>query len=220
MVDGYPPREDCCILNSQLMFKPDYFLILGLDAGADTNAINAAYEKIAAKLNPKNFTDNPNALEFASTILAKAREAQLALVDEKFREKHAAEQAAIPEPFQPDQLKPFLGHVCVAAGIISYPDLMDAISKQTDIDLPLGQILQERRLLSQTELEGMLMGLKLYGAPNRPLDPIVKRLLAMGVVTLDMVKIGLIDQRTSMAGLDEIFCKRGWLDPSVLQALK
>jgi hypothetical protein len=202
------------------MFKPNYFLILGLDSSADVNAINAAYEALAKKLSPTNFADNPNALEFASTILNKAREAQMALQDAQFREKHATEQAANPEPFAPEQLKPFLGHVCVAAGIISYPDLMDAISRQTDIDLPLGQILQERRLLSQTELEGMLMGLKLYGAPNRPLESIVKRLLAMGVVTLDMVKIALIDQRTTMSGLDEIFCKRGWLDPAVLAALK
>ena len=201
------------------MYKPNYFLILGLDSSADVTAINAAYEALSTKLSPTNFTDNPNALEFASTILAKAREAQMALQDPQFREKHATEQAGNQEPFAPEQLKPFLGHVCVAAGIISYPDLVDAISKQTDIDLPLGQILQERRLLSQTELEGMLMGLKLYGAPNRPLDSIVKRLLAMGIVTLDMVKIALIDQRTSMSGLDEIFCKRGWLDPAVLAAL-
>lgn len=93
---------------------------------------------------------------------------------------------------------------------------MEAIDKQTDIDLPLGQILQEKQLISQTELEGMLMGQKLYGAPNRPLSPKVKRLLALDLVSMDMVKIALIDQRSSMAELEELLCKRGWVEPAIV----
>ncbi|MBX9686504.1 MAG: hypothetical protein K2X27_07365, partial [Candidatus Obscuribacterales bacterium] len=103
---------------------------------------------------------------------------------------------------------------------ISYQDLLDAIKDQTDIDLPLGQILQEKCLITQTELEGMLMGQKLYGAPMRPLEPMTKRLLALELINLDMVKIALIDQRTSMDSLDALICKRGWLELSVLAALR
>ena len=198
----------------------NYFLILGLSENADSSAIDNALERISHAMKPSNFMTNMKALEQASVVIAKIREAHTALSDENFREEHRKEVKEAGEPFTPDQLKPFLGHVCVAAGIISYQDLLEAVAKQTDIDLPLGQILQDRRLISQTELEGMLMGQKLYGAPTRPLETTAKRLLALGLVTLDMVKIALIDQRTSRDGLDELMCKRGWVEQPVLDSLK
>lgn len=202
------------------MPKTNYFLILGIDEGADDSALDAALERLSDSLKASNFMHNPSALEQASVLFARVREAHTALKDSKFREAHRLEVRNSGEPFTPDQLKPLIGHVCVAAGIISYLDLMDAIYKQTDIDLPLGQIMQQRGLMSQTELEGMLMGQKLYGAPPRPLEPEVKRLLCAGLITLDMIKIALIDQRTSRANLDELICKRGWIEKCILEALK
>ncbi len=202
------------------MPKTNYFLLLGLPTTATPAEVDQAFERLSESLKPSNFMGNQKALEQASSILARVREAHTALKDDTFRAGHSIEFKDAAEPYSPDQLKPFLGHVCVAAGIISYQDLMDAVSKQIDVDLPLGQILQDRRLISQTELEGMLMGQKLYGAPMRPLEPIVKRLLALQTINLDMVKIALIDQRTSMAPLDELLCKRGWIEKVVLDALK
>lgn len=201
------------------MATKNYFLILGLPPDADAKAVDAAFELLSQKLKPSNFMNNPASIQLVSNIVAKLREAHTALMDDKFRESHAQVCKNTGEPFTPDQLKPFLGHVCVAAGIISYEELMEAVQKQTDIDLPLGQILQDRRLISQTELEGMLMGQKLYGAPMRPLEPMVKRLLELEIVTLDMVKIALIDQRTSMESLDKLICKRGWIDSCIVEAL-
>ena len=185
---------------------------------SDEKAVEDAFARLAANLKITNFPGDPETAEKSTRAMAKIREAYTALKDADFRLTHAEKVKAEGEPFTPDQLKPFLGHVCVAAGIISYQDLMDAVSKQTDIDLPLGQILQDRGLLSQTELDGMLMGQKLYGAPNRPIELIVKRLLALGMVNMDMVKIALIDQRTSMDSLDELLCKRGWLSKNLVDA--
>jgi curved DNA-binding protein CbpA len=202
------------------MSNINYFLILGLPPTATASEIDASFATIVEKLKPSNFSYSINASEQASVALAKVRAAHTALLDERFREQHAEALKEIGEPFSPDQLKPFLGHVCVAAGIITYQDLMDSIHQQADIDLPLGQILQDRGLLSETELEGMLMGQKLYGAPNRPLDSMVKRLLWLGLISVDMIKIALIDQRTSIDSLDELMSKRGWIDKGVLAALK
>lgn len=201
------------------MLKINYFLILGISENSDESAIDAAFDRCRLKLDSANFSDNKKAQEQAQRALAKIQEAHTKLKDSDFRNKHAVELSGAADSHSPDQLKPFLGHVCVAAGIISYQELMDAVAKQTDIDLPLGQILQERRLISQTELEGMLMGQKLYGAPARPLEAIVRRLLQLDLITIDMVKIVLIDQRTSMARLDELLCKRGWIESSVLESL-
>lgn len=202
------------------MQKPNYFLILGIPDSADEAAVDGAFEHLSNNLKPSNFSDSPITLEQATKCMALVREAHTTLRDADLRKAHADQLQAAGEAYSPDQLKPFLGHVCVAAGIISYQELMDAVSKQTDIDLPLGQILQERRLITQTELEGMLMGQKLYGAPMRPLENMTKRLLSLGIITMDMVKIAVIDQRTQMASLDELMCKRGWISETLLNALK
>lgn len=202
------------------MHNSNYFLILGIPETADESSVDNAFERLSNTLKASNFSDNQKTVDQATKCMALVREAHTALKNESFRNSHAEQVKAAGEAYTPDQLKPFLGHVCVAAGIISYQELMDAVSKQTDIDLPLGQILQERRLITQTELEGMLMGQKLYGAPMRPLESMIKRLLALEVITLDMVKIAVIDQRTQMASLDELMAKRGWVSQSLLDALK
>lgn len=202
------------------MSNHNYFLILGIDPTADESAVETAFQNLSEKFKASLFIDDPESLIHRNLAMSHFRDAHRALLDPDFRKKHAEEVQSAPEPYTAEDLKPFLGHVCVAAGIISLDELIEAIIKQTDIDLPLGQILQERRLLSQTELDGMLMGQKLYGAPNRLLEPLTKRLLALGMVSLDMVKIVLIDQRTSNGSLAELMAKRGWISPIMLEALK
>ncbi|MBY0549999.1 MAG: hypothetical protein K2W95_22180 [Candidatus Obscuribacterales bacterium] len=194
------------------------FLILGLPDTATEADIKAACTRLTEKLEPAKFSD-PAAKRQAEHCLKKVTAAGDQLKDAASISAHAKEVTDLGDQYKPEQLKPFIGHLCVAASIINYQDLMEAITKQTDIDLPLGQILQERRLLSQTELEGMLMGQKLYGAPNKPLDQKSRRLIDLGLVTIDMVKIALIDQRTSELELDQLIVKRGWIDQSVIEAL-
>lgn len=194
------------------------FLILGLPDTATEADVKAACTKLTEKLEPSRFSE-PAAKRQAEQCLSKVKAAGAQLKDAAAVSAHTKEVAAQGDEYKPDQLKPFIGHLCVAASIINYQELMEAITKQTDIDLPLGQILQERRLLSQTELEGMLMGQKLYGAPNKPLDRKSRRLLELGLVTIDMAKIALIDQRTSELELDQLMVKRGWLDQSLIDAL-
>lgn len=194
------------------------FLILGLPDTATEADIKAACTNLTEKLEPTKFS-GPAAKRQAEQCLTKVKAAADQLKDAAAISAHAKGVAAQDDQYKPEQLKPFIGHLCVAASIINYQELMEAITKQTDIDLPLGQILQERRLLSQTELEGMLMGQKLYGAPNKPLDRKSRRLLELGLATIDMTKIALIDQRTSELAIDQLMVKRGWIDQSVIDAL-
>lgn len=194
------------------------FLILGLPETATEADIKAACTRLTEKLEPAKFSE-PAAKRQAEQCLAKIGVAAELLKTGPAVSAHAKEVVAQGDQHKPEQLKPFIGHLCVAASIITYNELMEAITKQTDIDLPLGQILQERRLLSQTELEGMLMGQKLYGAPNKPLDQKSRQLLELGLVTLDMVKIAMVDQRTSELSIDQLIVKRGWVDQAVVDAL-
>lgn len=199
------------------MARTNYFLILGVAETADASAIDRAFAELSEKLKPAKFSGT--AVKQAEQLLARLAEAHRALQNPNFKESHAQAVKDGKDPYSPEKLKPLIGHVCVAAGFISYEDLMEAVKKQGDIDLPLGQILQERRLITQTELEGMLMGQKLYEAPPRPLQDKIKRLLMTGLITLDMVKIAVIDQRTKMEDLDELICRRGWVDKTILDVL-
>lgn len=197
------------------------FLILGLDESASTEHIDEAFKYLNQKLHPTLFPSGSPAEKQAMLCWQRVVPSYQALKEpakrERARDIALAERAKL---FEPNDFKPFLGHICVAAGIITLDDLKEAIEKQADIDLPLGQILQEKQLLSQTELDGLLMGQRLFGAPNRPLDQLTMRLLEMGVITKDMVKIVLIDQRTAYGTtLPQLLVKRGWLDERILRVI-
>jgi hypothetical protein len=195
------------------------FLVLGLDDKASEVHVEEAFRYLSKNLNPTNFSAGSYAEHQAQLCMSQIVPAYQALRDPASRER-CRQEAQSEKPVDPAEMKPFLGHICVAAGIITLDDLNEAVAKQGDIDLPLGQILQEKALLSQTELEGLLMGQRLFGAPNRPLDPITTRLIALSAVSKDMVKIVLIDQRTAfMSSVPELLIKRGWLAEEVLQII-
>lgn len=199
----------------------DQFLILGIDPDASDAAIDEAFRYLSRNLNPTNFPTGSDSEHQAETCMGRIVPAYQNVRETGSRAQ--ARQDAIAErakPYNPDDMKPFLGHICVAAGIITLDDLNDAISKQSDIDLPLGQILQEKQLLSQTELDGLLMGQRLFGAPPRPLDSLTRRLMALGVVSRDMVKIALLDQRTNFVStVPELIAKRGWVNEKIIKVL-
>jgi hypothetical protein len=197
------------------------FLILGIDESASPDQIDEAFKYLSSNLHPTIFPSGSPAEAQAQVCRQRIVSAYQTLRDTGARER-AREQALadLAKGFNPDDFKPFLGHICVAAGIITLDDLLEAIDKQGDIDLPLGQILQEKQLLSQTELDGLLMGQRLFGAPNRPPDPLTLRLIALGLVTKDMVKIVLIDQRTAYGTtLPQLLVKRGWIDERVVKVI-
>ena len=197
------------------------FLVLGVDESAMQLEIDDAFRYLSKNLNPTNFSSGSDAELQAQKCMSRIVPAYQVLREPASREKARTEALAEKaKPFNPDDFKPFLGHICVAAGIITLDDLNEAISRQADIDLPLGQILQERALLSQTELEGLLMGQRLFGAPSRPLDPLTARLLELTIITRDMVKIVLIDQRTNfVSSVPDLLIKRHWLSEKIVQVL-
>jgi curved DNA-binding protein CbpA len=197
------------------------FLVLGIDESATETQVDEAFRYLSKCLNPANFEADSTSARLAANCMSKIVPAYQALRDPNQRDLARAEAIAENgQPFKPEDFKPFLGHICVAAGIITIDDLNEAVAKQSDIDLPLGQILQERQLLSQTELEGLLMGQRLYGAPARPLDGLTQRLMALTAVSRDMVKIALIDQRTNfMSNIPDLLIKREWLTADILKIL-
>ncbi|HEY9789453.1 MAG TPA: hypothetical protein V6D22_03575 [Candidatus Obscuribacterales bacterium] len=197
------------------------FLVLGIGESASEVQIDEAFRYLSKNLNPANFEAESACAKQATACMSRIVPSYQALRDPNQRDLARAESIAEnSKMFNAEDFKPFLGHICVAAGIITIDDLNEAVAKQADIDLPLGQILQERRLLSQTELEGLLMGQRLYGAPARPLDQLSQRLISLNAVSRDMIKIAMIDQRTNfMSTIPDLLVKRGWLSEEILRVL-
>ncbi len=198
----------------------NYFVILGLTNQASDLAVAEAHRQLQTSLAVGNFPIGSLAQRQAISCLEKIELAYQQLRDPQKRQLHAEGVADYYDKIKPEEYKPFLGHLCVAAGIINIDELLDAIGKQTDIDLPLGQILQERQLLSQTQLDGMLMGQRLYGSPNRRPDDLTIRLLEFGLITRDMIKVVFIDQRTQWLDLPELLVKRNWVAAEVVHILQ
>jgi hypothetical protein len=197
------------------------FLVLGIDEDASEVRIDEAFRYLSKNLNPSNFEAESAIARQAAACMSQIVPAYQALRDPDQRDLARADAICDrTKAYNPDDYKPFLGHICVAAGIITIDDLTEAVQKQADIDLPLGQILQERQLLSQTELEGLLMGQRLFGSPARPPDAISLRLMALTAITRDMIKIALIDARTNfMATLPDLLIKRGWVSKDLITIL-
>lgn len=197
----------------------NHFVVLGIPETASDLAVEEAWRYLQKAFDASNFADGSRASWQAAKASAKVKESYEALNHPAKREKHR-ESLEEDRDVKEESFNPKLGHICVAAGIITLEELEEAIQSQQDIDLPLGQILQERQLLSQSELDGLLMGQNIFlaGEP-RPVDYPARRAMAMEVVNKDMIKIVLFDQRTSMSSLGELLIRRGWLESAILEVL-
>ncbi len=74
-------------------------------------------------------------------------------------------------------------------------------------------------MISQAELDGLLLGQQLISLPADLPHKIGQRLMALGLVTEDMIRIALIEQRTFSRNLEDLLVAHGWLDKEVMKIL-
>jgi len=192
---------------------------MGLDEDASQEKIEAAYSRLRNRLNLEQYETGSLGRVQAEQCLLSIENAYRTLANSTARAKYVEEwKRSFKEPAG-GVVQPKLGQLCVAAGIITLDELEKAIESQTKIDLPLGQILQEKQLISQAELDGLLLGQQLITLPADLPHKIGQRLMALGLVTEDMVRIALIEQRTFDRKLEDLLAAHGWLDPEVLKLL-
>lgn len=195
------------------------YTVLGLEDGAADAIVEAVYRNLRQKLNPDNFPSGSLGRLQSEQCSLSIENAYRTLSNPIARQnyekewKHALKSAATGE------IHPRLGQLCVAAGIISLEELEKAVESQVSLDLPLGQVLQERQLISQAELDGLLLGQQLISLPADLPHKIGQRLMALGLVTEDMIRIALIEQRTFNRNLEDLLVAHGWLDSEVMKVL-
>jgi len=192
------------------------FCILGIKAGAGRAEVEEAYNRLISSFNEENFMDSPQEWVQAQQCYMSIENAYKRILEGDIDEvpdvcrESEGETAMIP---------PKLGHMLVAAGIITLEQLEDAIAKQRTVDLPIGEILKRSSLLTQMELDSFLLNQKTIKLPADSPYLIGQRLIGLGLVTEDMVRIALVEQRTSGAQLGRVLVERGWLAADILSAL-
>jgi hypothetical protein len=117
------------------------------------------------------------------------------------------------------QMRPRLGQMCVASGMISMEQLQEAVEAQIKEGLPLGQVLQSKHFISQAELDGLLLGQQMIDVPSGCVDPVGQRLILLGLVSEDMVFVTQMEQKALGDSIGDLLVRRGWVDRQVLAAL-
>jgi len=195
------------------------YTILGLEDNAPETAVEEAYRSLRQRLDSRKFEQGSLADRQARQCLLSIENAFRTLTNQTARAKYLEEWQRSREQEFSGELQPKLGQLCVAAGMITLEDLEQAIETQAKLDLPIGQILQEQQLITQAELDGLLLGQQLISLPGDLPHKTGQRLIALGLVTEDMVRIALIEQRTFNRKLEDLLTAHGWLDPAILKIL-
>jgi len=191
------------------------YCILGLRAGAAREEVDAAYERLIATFEEDNFMDAPQEW-------VQAQQAYLA-IENAYKRIVEGDEDDFPEcmqkPAHGEVVPPKLGQMLVAAGVITLEQLEEAVAKQTTLNLPLGEILKSSSLITQMELDAFLLNQSLIKLPPDSPYLIGQRLIGLGLVTEDMVRIALVEQRTTKKPVGRILVERGWLAKDILEAL-
>lgn len=195
------------------------YTILGIEEGASEESVRSAYDELRQRLKPATHTDGATASLQAQQCLRAIEEAFETLTDPARRAAYETDWKQFLKVDAQGEIQPKLGQLCVAAGMISLDELEEAVESQTSLNLPLGQVLQEHKLISQAELDGLLIGQQLIRVPADSPHSVGQRMIALGLVTEDMVRIALIEERTFGKGIEDILIGHGWLEKDVVAAL-
>lgn len=118
-----------------------------------------------------------------------------------------------------NNMHPRLGQICVASGMLTMEQLNEAVEDQLRTGLPLGEVLQDKQFLSPIQLEGLLLGQEMIDLPSKCTDPDGRRLIALDIVSEDMVLIVQMEQKSVNQSLTSLLLRRGWVDQKMFEAL-
>jgi hypothetical protein len=187
--------------------------LLNLTGGATKDTIKRSYSELKQKLDSKNFVAGSKAAIQAATCRNALDKGY-----KRFEQNKPAEEKDISASGAPE-IRPRLGQLCVASGMISMEQLQEAVEAQVTENLPLGEVLQKKQFISQAELDGLLLGQQIIDVPSACKDPVGIRLVLFDLVTEEMVLIAQMEQKAQGKPIGELMARHGWIDPAVLEAL-
>ena len=191
------------------------YAILGLDDDAAVADAEAAFDRQSASLN--DLTNDDKNGDLARKALEKMAAAISQIKNANFQK---APTSSGKSKVEDNYTHPRLGQICVASGLISMEQLSEAVEEQLTSGIPLGEVLQDKQFLSPIQLEGLLLGQEMIDVPSQCTDPDGQRLIALDVVTEDMVLIAQMEQKSLNKPLISLLERRGWVNERLTNALE
>ncbi len=200
----------------------DPYLVLGIPHNSDLATARKSCERLKEALETLNSPADKKYKEMALQAFIEA----LSSI-----ESGSAGGAAQFEPSSTDSSKQGfnsrlrLGQLCLATGMISIDQLYEAMQEQQraqargEEGAQLGEILQAKQIISQEELDGLLMAQDLIDGEQGCSDPEGRRLLAMKLISEEAMTIALLEMRFASSSLCDVLERRQWLSRDVWSAI-
>ncbi len=204
----------CPLLPELIRLDISPYAILGLEEGTAVSDAEAVFRRISSSLNELK-DDNENGA-LAIKALEKLADALAQIKDTGG--KVSAGSGEIKSDF--NYTHPRLGQICVASGLISMEQLSEAVEEQITTGLPLGEVLQDKQFLSPIQLEGLLLGQEMIDIPSQCTDADGRRLVALDIVSEDMVLIAQMEQKSLNQPIVALLERHGWVNERLTHALE
>lgn len=195
------------------------YTVLGLPEDSSPDLVSSGYKQLLASFAQANFAAGSLGEIQSKQCLAAFEKAYQTLSNPDLKKQYEAEWKASFDEAASGELQPKMGQLCVASGMITLAELESAVQSQQSLNLPLGQMLLEGKLISQTELDGLLLGQTLISLPPDTPHSLGQRLMALGLVSEDMIRIALIEQRTFGRKIGELLVAHEWVDKQIVEIL-
>ena len=209
------------LLRSCLVEMISLFSVLGLQENASDTDVGAAYASLCIQLEPANFKEGTTtAASQAAKCLAAIANAHKILTTPELRKLYSEQRTEFIKGESREETRPRLGQLCVASGMISMEQLRDAVEEQIKTSMPLGEVLQSKKYISQAELDGLLLGQEMIDIPSAVTDPFAIRLISLGLLTEDMGLIAQMEHRAQAIPVADIVTRHGWVDSAVRKIIR
>lgn len=186
------------------------WLVLGLGPNL-RDKLDVAYRRLTSTFNQEKFMLTPQAWVQAQQVLI--------AIEDAYKRIMTGEKYTEPTLRAPEGLSPKLGQLFVLANLLKIGQLEEALQVQTKEHTHIGQVLKRDFHVTERQLNRYLLIQRQMQLP--PDSPYLfgQRLLGLGLVTEDMVRVALIEQRRTRMPIGEILVNRRWLSREVLEAL-
>ncbi len=206
------------------------YLLLGVEEGASLAEIKRAYARLMGSLDSELRATKERRPEIEAAV-ERLSEAYEGLKDPSVRQTYESwsneNSWTDSEPSKPptapeDYCRPKLGQLLVASGLLTLEELDAALEIQRNTHhthIPIGELLVGAGYLTPEQLDYYLQVQHLTRLPSDHPERWGQRLIELGLVGEDQLKVALIEQKTTGCTLRQALINRGWLTTELLDRI-
>lgn len=190
-------------------------LLLGIAEGAKVSEIKKHYARLLDRLNKRDSTLS-NSCDDLHVDLQPARQ-RLSESFEHWKRLGSLDGDAVYEALN---TTPKLGQILVASDCLSLGELIAVLKLQNEApDQRFGELLVSEGYITVEELDYFLQMQRIIELPPDHPERWGQRLVELGLISQDQLKVALIEQRRNGSTLRTAIINRGWLTADVLDRI-